>query len=91
VSTLAAVGRDPMRLRDLAAPIGKAARTPVVSVAQFSARVARPGPRWHYASAEIGIPGLILRTATGKPVANYLSETPKPQIPIQGTELCDVG
>jgi CubicO group peptidase (beta-lactamase class C family) len=89
VSTLAAVGRDPMRLRDLAAPMGKTARTPVVSVAQFSARVARPGTRWHY--AEIGIPGLILRTATGKPVANYLSETPKPQIPIQGTELCDVG
>jgi hypothetical protein len=49
-------------------------KDPVVSVAQFNARVAPPGTRWHYASAETEILGLILRAATGKPVANYLSE-----------------
>jgi CubicO group peptidase (beta-lactamase class C family) len=30
--------------------------------------------RWHYASSETEILGLILRAVTGKPVADYLSE-----------------
>lgn len=49
-------------------------KDPVVSVAQFNRRVAPPGTRFHYASVETEILGLILRAATGKPVADYLSE-----------------
>jgi len=49
-------------------------KDPVVSVAQFNTRVAPPGTRFHYASAETEILGLILRAVTGKPVADYLSE-----------------
>ena len=49
-------------------------RDPVLSVAQFNTRVAPPGTRFHYASVETEILGLILRAATGKPVADYLSE-----------------
>jgi CubicO group peptidase (beta-lactamase class C family) len=49
-------------------------KDPVVSVAQFNNRVAPPGTRFHYASVETEILGLILRSATGKPVADYLSE-----------------
>ena len=57
--------------RDLFGQPGKA---PVASVAQFNTRVAPPDTRWHYASSETEILGLILRAATGKPVAEYLSE-----------------
>jgi CubicO group peptidase (beta-lactamase class C family) len=57
--------------RDLFGQPGKA---PVVSVAQFNTRVAPPDTRWHYASSETEILGLVLRTVTGKPVAEYLSE-----------------
>ena len=49
-------------------------KDPVLSVAQFNTRVAPPGTRFHYASVETEILGLILRTVTGKPVADYLSE-----------------
>jgi CubicO group peptidase (beta-lactamase class C family) len=49
-------------------------KDPVASVAQFNTRVAPPGTRFHYASVETEILGLILRTVTGKPVADYLSE-----------------
>src|SRR4051812_45028053 len=47
---------------------------PVASVAQFNTRVAPPGTRWHYASSETEILGLVLRAATGQPVADYLGE-----------------
>jgi CubicO group peptidase (beta-lactamase class C family) len=57
--------------RDL---FGRPGKAPVVSVAQFNTRVALPDTRWHYASSETEILGLILRTVTGKPVADYLSE-----------------
>src|SRR6516225_4822508 len=49
-------------------------KDPVASVAQFNTRIAPPGTRFYYASVETEILGLILRTATGKPVADYLSE-----------------
>jgi CubicO group peptidase (beta-lactamase class C family) len=55
--------------RDLFVPPGK---DPVASVAQFNTRVAPPGTRWHYASSETEILGLVLRAATGEPVADYL-------------------
>lgn len=52
---------------------GQAGKDPVVSIAQFNTRVAPPDSRWHYASSETEILGLILRAVTGKPVADYLS------------------
>ena len=57
--------------RDLFGRPGKAA---VVSLAQFNTRVAPPDTRWHYASSETEILGLVLRAVTGIPVADYLSE-----------------
>ncbi|WP_051389711.1 serine hydrolase [Bradyrhizobium sp. Ec3.3] len=57
--------------RDL---FGRPGKAPVVSIAQFNTRVAPPDTRWHYASSETEILGLILRSVTGTPVADYLSE-----------------
>jgi CubicO group peptidase (beta-lactamase class C family) len=57
--------------RDLLVEPGK---DPVASIAQFNTRVAPPGTRWHYASSETEILGLVLRAATGRPVADYLGE-----------------
>src|SRR5438477_12752461 len=57
--------------RDL---FGRPGKAPVVSVAQFNTRGAPPDTRWHYASSETEILGLILRAVTGKPVAAFLRE-----------------
>ena len=57
--------------RDL---FNKPGKDPVASVARFNTRVAPPGTRWHYASSETEILGLVLRAATGIPVADYLRE-----------------
>ncbi len=40
---------------------------------QFDRRVAEPNTLWHYASLNTELLGLVLRRATGVPVANYLS------------------
>lgn len=40
----------------------------------FRTRDRNPGERFHYASAETQVLGLVLRGATGKPLATYLSE-----------------
>ena len=55
--------------RDLFIEPGK---NPVASVAQFNTRATPPGTKWHYASVETEILGLVLRSATGEPVADYL-------------------
>jgi CubicO group peptidase (beta-lactamase class C family) len=55
--------------RDLFLTPGK---DPVASVAQFNTRVAPPGTKWHYASSETEILGLVLRAAVGEPVSDYL-------------------
>jgi CubicO group peptidase (beta-lactamase class C family) len=55
--------------RDLFLESGK---DPVASVAQFNTRAVPPGTKWHYASVETEILGLVLRSATGQPVADYL-------------------
>jgi CubicO group peptidase (beta-lactamase class C family) len=47
---------------------------PVASVAQFNSRIEPPGTRWHYASVETEILGLVLRAAIGVPVADYLHD-----------------
>ena len=49
-------------------------KDPIASVAQFNTRIAPPGTKWHYASAETEILGLVLRAAVGKPVADYLHD-----------------
>jgi CubicO group peptidase (beta-lactamase class C family) len=57
--------------RDLFSEPGK---DPIVSVAQFNTRFAPPGTKWHYASVETEILGLVLRSAIGRPVADYLRD-----------------
>lgn len=49
-------------------PAGAAAVLP------YSQRVAEPGKRWSYSSAETFVLGLVLRGATGRSVSDYLSE-----------------
>jgi len=44
------------------------------AVAAFNERVAPPGTRFSYASAETQVLGLVLARATGRPVAEYLEE-----------------
>jgi CubicO group peptidase (beta-lactamase class C family) len=57
--------------RDLFSEPGK---DPTTSVAQFNTRIAPPGTKWHYASVETEILGLVLRAAVGEPVADYLRD-----------------
>jgi CubicO group peptidase (beta-lactamase class C family) len=57
--------------RDL---FGEPGKDPIASVAQFNTRIAPPGTKWHYASVETEILGLVLRAATGVPVADYLRD-----------------
>jgi CubicO group peptidase (beta-lactamase class C family) len=56
---------------DLLGPSGKRA---AASVAQFNTRADPPGTKWHYASVETEILGLVLRAAVGRPLTDYLSE-----------------
>ena len=58
-------------VRDL---FGEPGKDPIASVAQFNTRIAPPGTKWHYASVETEILGLVLRAATGVPVADYLGD-----------------
>jgi CubicO group peptidase (beta-lactamase class C family) len=46
----------------------------VEAVTQFNMRAAPPGAKFYYASAETQVLGLVLRHATGRPVADYLQE-----------------
>ena len=62
---------------------GGSGKGPIASVAQFNTRAAPPATKWHYASVETEILGLVLRAAIGKPVAEYLGEKIWQQI---GTE-----
>jgi CubicO group peptidase (beta-lactamase class C family) len=57
--------------RDLFQQPGK---DPVASVAQFNTRAKPAGTEWHYASVETEILGLVLRAATGVPLADYLHD-----------------
>lgn len=57
--------------RDL---FGEAHKAPVASVAAFNTRTVPPGNRWHYASIETEVLGLVLRSAVGQPVADYLHD-----------------
>jgi CubicO group peptidase (beta-lactamase class C family) len=57
--------------RDLFNEPGKDA---VASIAQFNTRIAPAGTKWHYASVETEILGLVLHAAIGGPVADYLGD-----------------
>jgi CubicO group peptidase (beta-lactamase class C family) len=57
--------------RDL---FGEPGKDPVTSVAQFNTRAAQPETRWHYASSETEILGLVLRAAVKEPIADYLRD-----------------
>ena len=57
--------------RDLLFEPGK---DPVVSVARSNTRAAPSGTRWHYAGVETEILGLVLRSATGESLADYLHD-----------------
>lgn len=46
----------------------------VATVAPFRTRDRPPGQKFSYASAETQVLGLVLRSATGRPLADYLSE-----------------
>jgi CubicO group peptidase (beta-lactamase class C family) len=41
----------------------------------FDERIAEPGARWSYASAETFVLALVLREAIGQPIADYFSQT----------------
>jgi CubicO group peptidase (beta-lactamase class C family) len=44
------------------------------SIAQFNTRIAAPGTRFFYASIEADVLGLVLRSAVGKSISEYLYE-----------------
>jgi CubicO group peptidase (beta-lactamase class C family) len=46
----------------------------VEAVTPFNVRIAPPGTRFYYASAETQVLGLVLRSAVGRPLAEYLQE-----------------
>lgn len=46
----------------------------VASVVQFDTRIAPPGTRFSYASIEPDVLGLVLRSATGIPMSDYLHD-----------------
>jgi CubicO group peptidase (beta-lactamase class C family) len=46
----------------------------VEAVTPFNVRIAPPGTRFYYASAETQVLGLVLRSAVGRPLADYLQE-----------------
>jgi CubicO group peptidase (beta-lactamase class C family) len=46
----------------------------VATVKPFDTREREPGERFHYASGETQVLGLVVRGATGQPLAEYLSE-----------------
>ncbi len=66
-------GKDDLS-RLVADVFGLARKRAVVSVAQFNTRAAPPGTKWHYASVETQILGLVLRAAIGRPITDYLRE-----------------
>lgn len=65
-------GRDDVS-RMVAAMIFPQAQGGPAAVRQFNQRIAPPGQRWSYASAETQVLGLVLRAAIKRPVTEYLS------------------
>jgi len=68
-------GRDLNRLwKDMVAGAWISGKGTVNSIIQFNHRIAPPGTRFHYASIEPDVLGVVLRNATGKSLSDYLRE-----------------
>jgi CubicO group peptidase (beta-lactamase class C family) len=68
-------GRDLNRLwGDMISPSWFSKKGTVKSIAQFNQRVAPPGTRYHYASIEPDVLGLVLHGAVNKSASSYLQE-----------------
>ena len=68
-------GRDLNRLwMDMVAGAWISGKGTVNSIIQFNHRIAPPGTRFHYASIEPDVLGVVLRNATGKSLSDYLRE-----------------
>jgi CubicO group peptidase (beta-lactamase class C family) len=68
-------GRDLTRLwKDMVAGAWISGKGTVNSIIQFNHRIAPPGTRFHYASIEPDVLGMVLRNATGKSLSDYLQE-----------------
>jgi len=57
-----------------AATIGRRSAGGAATVRQFNTRIAQPGERWHYASAETQVLGIVLTAAIKRPVVDYMTE-----------------
>jgi CubicO group peptidase (beta-lactamase class C family) len=67
--------RDLDRLwRDMVLGLGITTRGTVNSIAQFNRRIAPPGTRYHYASIEPDVLGLVLHNAVNKSASDYMQE-----------------
>jgi len=53
---------------------GSSGKLAAASLAQFNTRADLAGTKWHYASAETEVLGLVLRAAVGRPVSEYLRD-----------------
>lgn len=62
---------DIARLNNFQPPAGMDA---TVAILRERPRAAEPGTRWHYNTAETNLIGVIVSEATGKPLADYMSE-----------------
>jgi len=68
-------GRDLNRLwQDMVAGAWISGKGTVNSIIQFNHRIAPAGTRFHYASIEPDVLGMVLRNATGKSLSDYLQE-----------------
>lgn len=68
-------GRDLNRLwRDMVSGGWLRKKGTVASLTQFNQRIAPPGTKFHYASIEPDVLGVVLRHATGKMLSDYLHE-----------------
>lgn len=64
---------DSDRRHMLEAQIGQKAGA-ILDLMAALPRMAEPGTRWNYSTGETQVAGALVRAATGKPVADYLSE-----------------
>jgi CubicO group peptidase (beta-lactamase class C family) len=68
-------GRDLDRLwRDMVIGLWMFKKGTVGSIAQFNRRIAPPGTRFHYASIEPDVLGVVLRSSTNATMSDYLQE-----------------
>ena len=66
-------GRDLNRLwNDLGIGFSNTKKGTVKSIVQFNRRIAPPGTRFHYASIEPDVLGMVLRNAVNKSASDYL-------------------